>query len=83
MVKDNAGTIERLTTCLLALKQDFESAIASQTAIVSFRTHEDVSRMRACSFGDARAPADCDVLNFSQETNPARTRAIQYGFVPA
>jgi hypothetical protein len=56
MVKDNIGAIERLTTCLLALKQDFDSAVASQTAIVSFRIHKDVSKMHACSFGNPHAP---------------------------
>jgi hypothetical protein len=63
MVTDNAGTIERLTACLLALKQDFDSAVASQTAIVScqtaivsFRIREDVSKMRACFFGDPHTP---------------------------
>jgi hypothetical protein len=63
MVKDNTGTIERLTTRLLALKQDFDSALAIQTAIIccqtatiSFRIHEDVSKMRASSFGEPHAP---------------------------
>ena len=63
MVTDNAGTIERLTTRLLALKQDFDSALAiqtaiicCQTAIISFRIREDVSKMGGCSFGDPYAP---------------------------
>ena len=52
LVKDNAGTIDKLTQGLLNLKKDFDSDVTIQTAIVSFRIQEDVSKMRTCSRGD-------------------------------
>jgi hypothetical protein len=50
MLNDNAGTIDRLRQCLLDLKRDFDGGVTIQTAIVSFRTHEDVATIRAYYF---------------------------------
>jgi hypothetical protein len=45
LVKDNAGAIDKLTQNLLKLKNDFDSGVTIQTAIVSFRVHEDVGKI--------------------------------------
>jgi len=52
LMKDNAGAIDKLTQNLLKLKNDFDSGVSIQTAIVSFRVHEDVGKIRTCSHGD-------------------------------
>jgi len=49
VMKDNAGTIEKLTQCLVDLKEDFDSGVTTHTAIVSFRILEDVGKLRTCS----------------------------------
>jgi hypothetical protein len=55
LIKDNAGTIEKQTQCLLELKKSFDSGVTVQTAIVSFRIQEDVSKMRKSFSGDLHA----------------------------
>jgi hypothetical protein len=49
-LKDQAATIESLSQSLLNLKKDFDSGITIQTAIVSVRTHQDVSAIRTCCY---------------------------------
>lgn len=56
MLKDNTGTIEKLTQNLLDLKKDFDSGVVVQTAIVSFRIQEDVGKIRTCFFGGLHPP---------------------------
>jgi hypothetical protein len=51
LIKDNAGLIEKQTQCLVSLKKSFDSGFTVQTAIVSFRIQEDVSKIRKWIIG--------------------------------
>jgi hypothetical protein len=54
LIKDNAGLIEKQTQCLVSLKKSFDSGVTVQTAIVSFRIQEDVSKIRKWIVGRLR-----------------------------
>ncbi|KIM77597.1 hypothetical protein PILCRDRAFT_614766 [Piloderma croceum F 1598] len=58
MLKDNAGTIEKLTQNLLDLKKEFDSGVGVHTAIVSFRIQEDVGKILTKQTLLELAPAD-------------------------
>jgi len=47
MFLDATATIDRLSQNLLDLKNDFDSGLAVQTAVVSFRTHQDLATLGA------------------------------------
>jgi D-mannonate dehydratase len=55
LIKDNAGIIEKQTQRLLELKKSFDSGVTLQTAIVTFRIQEDVSKMRKSFSSDPHA----------------------------
>ena len=63
--KDNTGTIEKQTKCLLELKKSFDSGVIVQIVIVSFQIQEDVSKIRKSLL--------IGVFDFSQETDPVQT----------